>query len=420
MFCKATLVSVALALLATASPVVHAPGVSVALGERSTLTRADGTFDHEKAVLHNIKTHNKYQKNLRNLLANKGSLPEGWEIKEFRTVPASLQKRATGSDPLTDQDDDEEWTGSASIGTPSQSFVVDFDTGSSDLWVPSSSCTSSTCSGKHKYQASSSSTSSKKSGTFSIEYGDGSTVSGPVYTDTVTVAGLIATSQYFSPVTTLSSEFQGDPADGILGLAFPAISNLQQDPVFNTLIDQGKVSASEFAFKLASSGSELFLGGTDTSLYTGSVEFHSIDTSSGFWQPTGAKSVVGSKNPNTDFETVIDSGTTIMYGPPSAVKTFYAAVSGSKLYDSEEGYYSYPCNSPPTVGFSWGGKTWDVTSANFNLGETESGSSECVGALAGQDVGLGDNVWLLGDSFMKNVYTVFSFDQNAVGFATLA
>ncbi|EKM60386.1 uncharacterized protein PHACADRAFT_203598 [Phanerochaete carnosa HHB-10118-sp] len=417
MFCKVTLVFVVLALLATANPVVHAPGVSVALGERSTLTRADGIFDHEKAILHNIKTHNKYQKNLRNLLANKGSLPEGWEIKEFRTASAALQKRDTGSDPLTDQDDDVLWTGPISIGIPGQPFVINFDTGSSDLWVPSSSCSS--CGGKHMYKASSSSTSSKKDGTFSIKYADNSTVSGPIYTDTVTVAGLTVTNQYLSPVTTLSSAFQSNPADGILGLAYPAVSNLNATPVFNALIDQGKVSAGEFAFKLASSGSELFLGGTDTSKYTGSIEFHDIDQSTGFWQPTSAKSVVGSKNPNTDFETVIDSGTTIMYGPPSAVKTFYAAVSGSRLYDSEEGYYSYPCNSPLTVGFNWGGKTWDVTSANFNLGRTHQGSSQCVGALAGQDIGLG-SVWLLGDSFMKNVYTVFSFDQNAVGFAALA
>ena len=57
MFCKATLVSVALALLAAASPVVQTPGISIELGERSTLTRADGTFDHEKAILHNIAVH---------------------------------------------------------------------------------------------------------------------------------------------------------------------------------------------------------------------------------------------------------------------------------------------------------------------------------------------------------------------------
>ena len=126
----------------------------------------------------------KYQKSLRNLLANTGSIPEGWEVKDFRTAPDSLAKRATGSESLTDEDDDEEWAGTISIGTPAQSFLIDFDTGSSDLWVPSSSCTSSTCKSKKKYTASSSSTGSKKSGSFSIEYGDGSTVSGPVYTET--------------------------------------------------------------------------------------------------------------------------------------------------------------------------------------------------------------------------------------------
>lgn len=327
--------------------------------------------------------YSKYQRNLRNLQANTGALPEGWAVKPLRNADdLALAKRATGAEPLTDEEDDLEWAGTISIGTPAQSFLIDFDTGSSDLWIPSSSCTSSTCSSKHKYTATKSSSGSKKSGSFSIEYGDGSTVSGPVYTDTgtfccndadhttentdvvlaVTVAGLKVSGQYFSPVTTLSSSFQDDPIDGIFGLAYPAISNLNQNPWFNNAISSGVVSAGVFGFKLASSGSELYLGGTDTAKYSGSIEYHAIDQSTGFWQARGAKSVVGSKSPNTNFETIIDSGTTIMYGPPSAIKSFYAAIPGSKVYDSSEGYYSYPCNSLPSVGFSWGGKTWTISS----------------------------------------------------------
>ena len=78
---------------------------------------------------------------------------------------------------------------------------------------------------------------------------------------------------------------------------------------------------------------------------------------------------------------------------------------------------------------------------SFNLGETFAGSGQCVGALSGEDVGLGDNVWLLGDryvvslcvlpsceksspsflcSFMKNVYTAFDVENERVGFAELA
>jgi hypothetical protein len=33
---------------------------------------------------------------------------------------------------------------------------------------------------------------------------------------------------------------------------------------------------------------------------------------------------------------------------------------------------------------------------SFSLGETSSGSTQCIGALAGQDLGLGSNVWILG------------------------
>ncbi|OJT11687.1 Aspartic protease [Trametes pubescens] len=419
MFCKASLVTVALALIAAASPLQDA-GISIPLAKRSSLTNADGTFNHEKAILSTIQTKNKHRANLINLEKNVGihAFKEGAAIKPLAVVPESLAKRQ--SEALTDEEDDLEWAGTISVGTPAQKFLIDFDTGSSDLWLPSSACTSSTCSSKKKYTAASSSTGVKKSGTFSIEYGDGSTVSGPIYTDTVAVAGITAKTQYFSPVTTLSSSFADDPIDGILGLAYPAISNLNESPFFNTAFSQGAVTSNVFGFKLASSGSELYLGGTDSKLYTGAIEYHAIDTSTGFWQLTGAKALVGTTTAVSGFETIIDSGTTIMYGPPAAVKTFYSKVSGSAVYDSSEGYYSFPCASPPSVSFSWGGKSWTITADNFSLGETSTGSGKCVGALAGQDIGLGSNVWLLGDSFMKNVYTAFNFGTNSVGFATLA
>ncbi|KAI0709606.1 acid protease [Cerioporus squamosus] len=376
MFCKATLLTVALGLMASATPITTKQGIRIPLGKRSTLQNEDGTFNYDKAVIQTVNTINKHRANLINLEKNVGAhaFKEGAFIKELATLPAHLAKRQAES--LTDEEDDLEWAGTISIGTPGQKFLIDFDTGSSDLWVPSSSCTSSTCRSKSRYTASSSSTSAKKSGSFSIEYGDGSTVSGPVYTDTVTVAGVSVTKQSFSPL-------HGDPIDGILGLAYPAISNLNANPSSTRLSSRAQ-----------------------------SMRYHDVDTSTGFWQLTGAKALVGGKAVVSNFETIIDSGTTIMYGPPAAVKTFYKAISGSAVYDSSQGYYSYPCNSPPTQ--------WTISADNFNLGETETGSGKCVGALAGQDIGLGSNVWLLGDSFMKNVYTAFSFDQDAVGFAALA
>ncbi|KAJ7510848.1 acid protease [Mycena galericulata] len=426
----ALLLAVSLALSAAASPSPAAPvaGTTIPLRKRTSLTTADGVFDKDKAIAATVSTINKHRQNLINLKNNKGidALPEGAEIKELATLPADVEARMLRraekrqAEKLTDEDSDEEWAGTVSIGTPAQKFVIDFDTGSSDLWVPSKSCTSSTCKKKSTYSSASSSTSSKKSGTFSIQYGDGSTVSGPIYTDSVTVAGVKVTKQYLSPVTTLSSSFADDPADGILGLAFPAISNLKENPFFVNADAQGTVSANQFGFFLASSGSELYLGGTETSKYSGDIEYNAVDSSGGFWQATGAKALVGGSSAVTGFQTIIDSGTTLMYGPPAAIKKLFAKVSGSKLFDSTNGYYSYPCDSPPEISFSWGGKDWTITAANLNLGTTESGSSDCVSSLAAQDLGLGTDVWLLGDAFMKNVYTVFDFDQGAVGFGKLA
>ena len=126
----------------------------------------------------------KHRANLLNLKTNVGEhvFKEGSFIKELATIPEHLLTKRQ-SESLTDEEDDLEWAGTISVGTPAQKFLIDFDTGSSDLWMPSSSCSSSTCRSKTRYSSSKSSTSSKKSGSFSIQYGDGSTVSGPVYTD---------------------------------------------------------------------------------------------------------------------------------------------------------------------------------------------------------------------------------------------
>ncbi|KAJ7135850.1 acid protease [Mycena epipterygia] len=429
---SALLLAVTLALSVAATPAPAEPaarGTTIPLPKRSSFTNANGVFNKDKAIAANVATINKHRQNLINLQKNKGAeaFNAGAEIKPVATLPADVEARMVRraeekrqSEKLTDEDSDEEWAGTISIGTPAQSFLIDFDTGSSDLWVPSSSCTSSTCSSKSKFKASSSSTSSKKTGTFSIEYGDGSTVSGPIYTDTVKVAKITATKQAFSPVTTLSSSFADDPVDGILGLAFPAISNLNADPFFVTADAAGAVDANQFSFFLASSGSELYLGGTDDAKFSGDIEFNSVDSSGGFWQATGAKVKVGSTSAVTGIDTIIDSGTTLMYGTPAAVKKLFAKVPGSALFDSTNGFYSYPCDSPPEISFNWGGQDWTVSADNLNLGTTEDGSSDCVSSLAEQDLGLGTDVWLLGDAFMKNVYTVFDFDQEAVGFAELA
>jgi cathepsin D len=126
----------------------------------------------------------------------------------------TTSKRAAGGVSLTDASNFL-WYGSIQIGTPAVTFTgmtlssgeirvsnpvwytVDFDTGSSDLFVPSTSCGSS-CVGHQRYNPSDSSTAQDREETFSLTYGDGSTVSGEQFTDVVSIAGLEVRGTTFS------------------------------------------------------------------------------------------------------------------------------------------------------------------------------------------------------------------------------
>ena len=71
---------------------------------------------------------------------------------------------------------------------PHYFLVVDFDTGSSDLFLPGVNCTA--CQGHTIYDTQDSSTAVPLNKEFDLEYGDGSTVSGLQYNDTVTLSGI--------------------------------------------------------------------------------------------------------------------------------------------------------------------------------------------------------------------------------------
>ncbi|GAA5848382.1 hypothetical protein JCM5353_004881 [Sporobolomyces roseus] len=427
--------TLSLASLVAASPSSSDDTLTIPLQKRQTsipITLPDGLVDFAALNSHASYTKGKYQKTAANYRKAMGVSPLSKRDEEekpaFRGTRPILKeeekivKRAgsTGQEALIDEQNGSLWAGYINIGSNNQRFLIDFDTGSSDLWVPGVGCTASSCSSKAKYNPSTSSTSSAvPSKQLDVSYGDGSTSSGPVYKDNVNVAGLVATGQTFGAASTLSSSFASSPEDGLLGLGFQSLSQLQTSPYFQTLISQGKVASPQFSFKLTPSGASLDLGSMVSSRYVSGTTAYTPLTSQSYWNVKATTAVNGNAVSSLGtFAAIVDSGTTLIVAPTSFAKSFYAAVPGSAAYGN--GYYTFPCSSVPAVSFSFPGSTtkWTIPASLFNLGRVSSTSSQCVGGLVGQDVGL--NAVILGDVFMSSVYSTFDVGNSRVGFSKLA
>ncbi|GJJ14497.1 hypothetical protein Clacol_008761 [Clathrus columnatus] len=330
-------------------------------------------------------------------------------------VLPEVQSRLAGSLALTGKD----LVGTVAIG--SQDFRIRFDTGSADVWVTSTLCTSEVCKDKHKYNPG---TFPEPPETAELKYSDGSFVSGTIKTDTVNVAGVVATDQFLVAASTLSDQFLTKQYDGMIGMAMSrSRSGLNKDPFFITAIKQQKDLSQVFAFKLSDPAS-LYLGGTDKSLYTGEIEFHTLADSGPLWKLAVASVSVGSERVLSGLRTIIDTGSDIILGPPSEVREFYSKIPGNEMCE-EAGieFYFFPCppgETVPSVSFSWGEKSWHMSEDTFvRLKHTEDGVQSCLGNIAGRNFGYGEKVWLLGDPFLKNVYTIFSLEDDTLGFAAL-
>ena len=88
---------------------------------------------------------------------------------------------------------------------------------------------------------------------------------------------------------------------------------------------------------------------------------------------------------------------------------------------------STACDTDIEVTISFGGLSWPINPIDMSLGPERSGSDMCLGGIfdltAGSNIpeGSGAPGWVVGATFLKNVYSVFrASDPPAIGFAQLS
>ncbi|XP_067863959.1 pepsin A-like [Heptranchias perlo] len=311
--------------------------------------------------------------------------------------------------------------GTISIGTPPQSFTVVFDTGSSNLWVPSDYCSSSACNDHRKFDPTASSTFQMSKKYLSIQYGTGS-MTGILGYDTVRVSGIDITHQEFGLSTTEPGSFlYYAKFDGVLGLAYPNLALSGATTVFHNMMSERLVEEPIFAFYLTRfdrSGSEVVFGGVDPNHYTGQINWVPV-TEQGYWQILVDSVTIDGRVVacNGGCQAIVDTGTALLTGPSgpiSRIQQYIGATEGSY------GQYSINCNNLPNmpdVVFKINGIDYPLSPSAYTL-QGQYGCSSGFGAMSLPSYS-GD-LWILGDVFIGQYYSIFDRGNNQVGFAQAA
>lgn len=304
-----------------------------------------------------------------------------------------------------------------SVGTPPQSFKVILDTGSSNLWVPSSKCGSIACYLHSTYESSSSSTYKKNGSTFEIQYGSGS-MKGFVSQDVLTIGDITIKNQDFAEATEEPGlAFAFGKFDGILGLGYDTISVNKIVPPFYSMVDQKLVDEPVFAFYLSSDGegSEIVFGGSDTSHYTGKIVNIPIRRKA-YWEVDLDSISLG--DDTATFENsgiILDTGTSLIALTTDIAEMINAQIGAKKGYS---GTYTIECSARdklPDVTFGLAGYNFTIGPYDYTI---ESGSS-CISAFMGMNLPAGLQ-GILGDAFLRRWYSIYDLGKNQVGIAKAA
>ncbi|XP_063786479.1 gastricsin-like [Pseudophryne corroboree] len=314
--------------------------------------------------------------------------------------------------------------GPISIGTPPQNFLVLFDTGSSNLWVPSTYCTSTACTNHHTFNPSQSSTYTSNGQRFNMGYGGGnvaSSVTGVFGYDTVYIQGLTITNQEFGlTITEPSGNFYYSPFDGILGLAYPGLSVDGAGTVMQGILQENLLNQPMFSVYLGSQSGEVTFGGVNTNLYTGQISWVPLSNQL-YWQIALQEFSINGQATgwcSNGCQAIVDTGTTQLNIPSPYMQQLLPYLG---IQQTQNGGYYVNCNNlqnMPTLSFTMNGVSFPLPPSAYIVQEKGYCSANFLSiSLPAQN---GDPLWILGDVFLRQYYSVYDFGNNQVGFAPVA
>jgi hypothetical protein len=294
---------------------------------------------------------------------------------------------------------------------------VIFDTGSTDLWLPSTECTTAACESQNRFDSTSSSTFVDLYTQIAAEFGSGD-LFGTLGQDTITLGDLIVPEQVFAEIATEIGSWTSadDPFDGLAGLAFPALSDTQgRSPLFDNIIDRGLLSTNSVSFYFGPYDEEdsavITFGEPDSDLYTGTIQYIAVQEPL-YWQTVLSDILVNGESTGVcdtiSCIAIFDTGTTLLTGPTSGVMTILTAIGA--LEDCSN------YDSLPSITYvfedSNGTYEFDLEPYYYMIEEefeNQQGTQDlCAPAFMTFDFSSTKSYWIVGDIFMRKYFTVYN------------
>ncbi|XP_062944801.1 napsin-A [Cynocephalus volans] len=309
-----------------------------------------------------------------------------------------------------------QYFGEIGLGTPPQNFSVVFDTGSSNLWVPSRRCHffSVPCWFHHRFDSKASSSFRPNGTKFDIQYGSGR-LDGILSEDKLTIGGIKGVSVIFGEALWEPSlSFTFAHFDGILGLGFPILAVEGVLPPLDMMVEQGLLDNPVFSFYLnrdpeVTDGGELVLGGSDPTHYIPPLTFVPV-TVPAYWQIHMERVKVGTGLTlcAQGCAAILDTGTSLITGPTEEIQALHAAIGGIPLLAGE---YLIQCSEIPKlpqVSLLLGGVWFNLTAQDYVIQIARGGIHFCVSGFQALDMPPpAEPCWILGDVFLGSYVAVF-------------
>ncbi|KAG8521478.1 Napsin-A, partial [Galemys pyrenaicus] len=307
-----------------------------------------------------------------------------------------------------------QYYGEIGLGSPPQNFTVVFDTGSSNLWVPSRRCSlSPPCWFHHRFNSGASSSFRPNGTKFAIQYGTGQ-LKGILSEDKLTLGGVSGASVTFGEAVWESMLFVLAHFDGILGLGFPILAVGGVRPPLDSLVDQGLLEKPVFSFYLnrdpeAADGGELVLGGSDPAHYIPPLTFVPVSTPA-YWQVhmQGVEVGKGLTLCARGCAAILDTGTPVITGPSEEIRALHKAIGGLPFLAGE---YLILCSmipKMPPVSFRLGDVWFNLTAEEYVVQIVRGGVRLCLSGFQALDMPPpAGPLWILGDVFLGTYVAVF-------------